>query len=156
MSNSDRGAAIARRKARVIEYINKGLTVAEICDREGLDTENEPRRLRKEIAGPAGLTLTLGRNPNPPLGLTDIERRIRQNLGDLVNKLRRDNHFIDVAQMIGLTNIEQQRAMDMANPAHNWTISQIQRLGVACGKSFEEMLTEMNKPHLADMRNVKL
>lgn len=139
MSSSDRGGAIARRNARVAEHIRQGKTSGEICDVEGLDPANEPKRMKKDVADPAGLTITAGRNTALPLGLMDIERQFRVNLKTKLNELRDHNHYIDVAHMVGMTNVEQHRAV--TSPfTHNWTLSQMQRLAAALGLTFEEVL----------------
>jgi len=155
MSTSDRGAAIARRKARIAGHLRAGKTVGEICDLEGLDPANEPKRMRKEVAEPEGLAITPGHNTQPPVGLLEIPRHMRYNLAKLLRDLRDEHHYVDVAHMIGLTNIEQARA-DKAPYTHNWTLSQIQRLAAASGKTFEEVLTYMHTPYEADATRMKV
>jgi len=151
VSTSERDGAIARRTARISEHIRSGKTVGEICDIEGLDPANEPKRMRREVADPQGLVIVSGRNEAQPVGLMDIDRLIRGNLKRKLVLLRDRHHYADVAQMVGLTNIEQKRAIDPPY-THNWTLAQIQRLAVASKMTFEEMLSFMQTPYAADFR----
>lgn len=154
MSEKNRGEAIARRKARILEHLRQGKTSGEICDLEGLDPANEPKRMKREVADPAGVSINPGKNTALPVGLLDIDRLIRKNLRDKLDDLRYNHHYVDISHMIGLTNIEQQRALK--DPyTHNWTLSQIQRLAAAHGMTFEEMMIHMQKPWPADFRKKK-
>jgi len=149
MSTSDRSDALARRKARLREHIKQGKTVGEICDIEGLDPANQPKLMRREVADPEGLKISAGRNTTPPVGLLEIERSFRGWLQLKLAALRDHHHYADVAQMVGLTNIEQQRAMTFPY-THNWTIAQIQRLAAAHNMTFAELVTFASQPPLGD------
>jgi len=150
MAEHDRAGALARRKVRLADHLRAGRTVGEICDIEGLDPSNEPKRMKREVADPLGLTITGGHNTKMPLGLTTIERHMRLNLGNQVRLLRDDNHYIEVSRLIGLTNVEQRRAID---GKHNWTLAQMQRLADATSTSFEEIIRNvLLKPAIADFR----
>lgn len=145
MSDSVRSGALARRKARIIGHIKAGRAVADICDREGLDPANEPARMRKEIAEPAGLVVPTGRNRASPVGLKDTSELMRKRLGQQLQLLRDDLHYADIAQLTGLTNGQQQAALARVW-THNWTISQIARLAAARKMTFDEMLVLCQTP----------
>lgn len=154
MSISSRDDALTRRKARIVDYIKQGKPPLEICDLEGLDPANEPRRMRKEIADPMGLTINTAATAPPPAALMEVGTKdlpIKANLKTKLAGLRNNHHYVDVGHMVGLTNKEQIRAMTSPY-THDWTISQIQRLAVACGMTFEQMLAYMHKPPIADFR----
>jgi hypothetical protein len=140
---------LARRKVRLRNHIIQGKSVGEICDIEGLDRENQPKLMRREIAAPEGLKISSERNTAPPVGLLEIERSFRGWLQVKLASLRDHHHYADVAHMVGLTNIEQQRAMT-APYTHNWTIAQIQRLAAAHNMTFAEMVTFASQPPLGD------
>jgi hypothetical protein len=147
----DRSKALARRRARIEGHLRAGKTSGEICDIEGLDSANEPKRMKKDVADPLGLTIPSGHNTAPPVGLLDIDTQFRAWIGDEVRVLRRQHHYVDVAQMIGLTNIEQMRAVERPY-AHNWTLSQLQRLAVARGMTLPELIAHCQRPAAVDFR----
>jgi hypothetical protein len=155
MSISSRDDALARRKARIAEYLRQGKTTLEICDLEGLDPANEPRRIRKEVAEPLGLTVVTSGTAPPPQALLDIDRVLRYHLASHLDTLRGKHHYIDVGHMLGMTNKEQLRALRDRGYIHDWTLSQIQRLAVACDMNIHEMLANIMGDGPVDFRKKK-
>jgi len=131
MNKNEMRAQAAERKARVWEYMNHTppLPIREIAAREGA-TVRYVRHLVKKLEQENGVYYSgWGLSYKPPL--SEESYHLRSRLADqLYNLLEREGGRADVARLVGLNTREQLRAINRPF-AHDWTLSQIERLGQA-------------------------
>lgn len=130
---------LAEQEARIVTYIQEGLTSIEIALREGMSVD-EAGKKRKEIKAKHGVS-SGKRKPVESLqyGLThEASGSFRSRLGDHLYRLRLKHHPLEVALITGMTLAEQRRAC--VRPFnHDWTISQQERLAAALNIKMEDL-----------------
>jgi len=132
----------------MIEHIKNGLSAQEIADFEGLEIAYAGKQ-RKEVADAERITLPPpSRKGFRALGLDDENSGFRFRLGQLLRDVRTIYHPSEVSTLIGLTNREQNQAINM-RVGHNWTLGQMHRLAKVLDWTFEELITHANTKQFA-------
>jgi hypothetical protein len=133
VNNDEMRAQAAERKARVWDYMKEvpPPPIREIAAREG-STARYIRCLVKRLEREHGITYR-GWGLSYKAQLSDESYQLRSRLADhLYNLLEQAESRAEVAILIGLNNREQLRAINRPF-THDWTLSQIERLGQALG-----------------------
>jgi hypothetical protein len=150
LSRDEIQAEAHARKERVLAYMTQDppVPLSQIRLMEGMH-DRACRQLVKEIEAEHGLDYmgTWSRAPKDamPYGLTTSTARLRQKLGDALYALRErgndSSHFgrNQVAPRVGLNNRQQLKA-ECRPFAHDWTLSQIERLAREHGRDPMEFL----------------
>lgn len=136
----ERRQIAAQRKQRVRGYLTQSRppSFKEIQAREGVSPQTL-RPLINQLEEELGLSYfgtDSARGPGS-FGLTDASRALRARLADALHSLGSDR--AEVAALTGLNRHEQIRAINRPF-RHDWTVSQIERLATATGRSMLEML----------------
>jgi hypothetical protein len=141
-----RAKLIQERRERFIGYINDGLSVRSIAQREGFE-EDYVKKLRHQIAAQEGLTINEGISDAVPFGFTKSGDRFRARMGDLVHEMlnKRGRHPMELARDFGLTQTQQRTAAETPFH-HNWTMSQLERLAAHEGVSFTQFMLNKMRP----------
>jgi len=141
-----RAKLLTERDNRLAEFMRQQRPIAAIAELEGLEADYCRKRCRV-VAAERGIVYKPPR-PRPEdkaenmYGLSDESKAFRVGLGEILYKHRESGqHQLDVARDIGLIQAAQVRATQRPFN-HNWTISQIERLAVAVGRPFKEVLLE--------------
>jgi hypothetical protein len=139
---AEKTLAVARRRARWVQYIKDGLSVAEIADIEGVREDNGATE-RRQIARAEGLEIwnrsSLG--SAHARGVLDVPSLFRTHLKNELAELAKQHQPEDLQALIGL-NPKAVRDAQKRPYAHNWTLGQMQRLAQARGKTFEQLMIE--------------
>lgn len=141
----------AARRERILTYITQDppVPLANICVMEGM-AERACRALIKSLEQEHSVDyFSTGTRRDPdemPYGLTDATRHLRQRLADCLYQLRErgndGNPSYGRSQLcprVGL-NIRQQRRAENKPFAHDWKLSEIERLAREIGRDPVELL----------------
>ena len=135
--------AIARRRARFVQYVKDGLSCAEIADLEGIREDNASTERRK-IAKEEGITLAAKtRSVSAPraAGVMEVPSLFRNYLSMQLTRLIERHSPEDLAVLTGLNPAAQRQVV--GNPyAYNWTLGQLSRTAKALGKTFDQLMRE--------------
>jgi hypothetical protein len=139
-----------RRKERILAYMTQDppVPLAQIRLMEGMH-DRACRQVVKEIEAEHGLSYMNEGSKAPkdamPFGLSSSTNRLRGRLADHLYQLRNRGNNHDqfgrnqVAPKVGLNNRQQLKA-EQTPFAHDWTLSQIERLARELGEDPREFL----------------
>lgn len=140
---AERSEAVARRRARFVDYVKRGLSSAQIADLEGIREDNASTE-RREIAKEEGLPLpkrTRGSQPPLASGVMEVSSLVRSYLKMQLEDLKALYAPEDLQVLTGLNPSAQNAAC--RNPyTHNWTIGQLSRVAAVKGITFEQLMRD--------------
>lgn len=141
----ERAAAIKARDDLLLEAIRDGLSVKAIAARIGVE-EDYAKRERRRLATEHGVVVDEGSSPEVPYGITPGTKTMRSRLGTILYDLanRRKMHPVELAFHTGVTQKAQTKAINSKSfNAHDWKLSELERLAALTGKDFKTLMKEL-------------
>jgi hypothetical protein len=138
-------ARLTEREERMLAMMALGRPVRTIAQLEGLE-HDYCRKLVVKLANDNAVEYTpdntLQKSKMPPVGVTEASRRMRSQLGDILHKLATASDARTVARQIGMSVRSQKYARETPFN-HDWTLSEMERLAIACNYEFAAMMREV-------------
>lgn len=126
-----------RREARILQHLKNRVHLVDLIKLEGLDPGNARKEI-KALAAKHGLKVVEGARSDdatPFVAFTEQSTMVR--LGWFMDTLRVHHTAEGISYRVGLNQAEQRRA---ALGKHDWTMSQLWRLGKLFGLTLDQLI----------------